>query len=145
MVKFDEGFSHGFKSDHKVSLLLESPLVFALIPDLFPLVEVMNLVFKITSWNIAVDFGVIVHWIWQMVVVVAMVMLRLRGLRVVVRRLAGVVVGRLNLVVVIMFVVVVIVICLVVIMAAEVSVVMIIVAIIGIVVIMWLVVDDIVV
>ena len=153
MVKVYECLSHGFKSDHKVSLLLESPLVFALIPDFFPLVEVMNLVFEITSWNISVDFGIIVHWFRLMVLMVTVVVrLRVRVVvrrfaLVVVRRLALVVVGRLSFVVVdIMFVVVIIMIGGVVILAAEIRIVVIVVGIgIGVVVIMWLVVDDIVV
>ena len=68
VVEFDKVFSEGLKGYHKLGFLLESPLVLLLIPDLFPFIEVVDLMPEVAGWNISV-----VGVLWVLVVVVVMV------------------------------------------------------------------------
>ena len=77
VVKVDKVLPECFEGYHKFSLLLESVLVFLLIPDLCPFIEVINLVPEVTSWYITVFvvcWVVVVGWFW---VVVVRVMIRM--------------------------------------------------------------------
>ena len=71
VVKVDKVLPECFEGYHKFSFLLESPLVLLLIPDLFPLIEVINLVPEVASWDISVFVVVrvyVVGWLWVVVI-----------------------------------------------------------------------------
>jgi len=71
VVKIDEDFSDGLKSDHKLSFGSKSTFVVTLCQVLFPWVVVINLSPEVSGWNITmIRFWVvrwIMHWLWVMV------------------------------------------------------------------------------
>lgn len=67
MIELDEIFSECLKGYHEASFLLKSPLVLLLIPDLFPFVEIVDLVVKVATWNMS---DMVVIFVFVVVVVV---------------------------------------------------------------------------
>ena len=63
VVKFDKCISHGFERDHQRSLRFESLLVVWLLPDLMPLIEVVDLTPEVTGWDVTVEICVVVMFI----------------------------------------------------------------------------------
>jgi len=113
VVEVDEVLSQGFKGNHEFGFLLKSPLVLLLTPDLFPLVEVVNLVIEVASGNITMVIRFVmvfvVDWLWSVVVamVVAMVIVRFRVVRVVAIRVVGAIVVVVAIIIMVIMVVVV--------------------------------------
>ena len=68
-VKLDQGLSECFECDHKISFGIESFLIFLLFPDRLPLVEVPDLTFEISRWDMSVVrlFELILHLFWVVV------------------------------------------------------------------------------
>ena len=67
VVKVDDSFPEGFESNEELSFGIDSCLVPVLIPDLFPLVELVDLIFEIPIRNIYVLF------VWLRIVCVSFI------------------------------------------------------------------------
>ena len=107
VVEVDKSISHGLESDHKCSLLLESCFVVWLLPDLFPFVELVDLVPEVTGWDvdgwlyyIMILIVVVLHWWgflnmgWLLVVLFMVILVVVSWVAV---AIATVVVGVVNL------------------------------------------------